>query len=123
VTTAWRQVVSAAVASGTWEEPAPWLRVAGLDGLSAQVGAELAAWNSASVTVHLEGTNVHPSAAAGAWASITTVELTADGYGWLGGSDHLAFCGAYHWLRVRVSHAGGTPGDGTVSVYLRGDVE
>lgn len=120
----WRKVLQTALVDGSWTSAGAVDRPGGLDGVSVQAKISASSWEGATVTLVLQGTLVHPGAEDDAWETLTngTVTATDDGYAWFGGSHRLVFAGAYRWLRVKASHADGTPADGAATVYLDGDL-
>ena len=108
--------------TSAWSQPTSDQRRAGLAFVSVQVICVSAAYNSATVTVKLQGTNSGQSAVDAKWEDIDSTAFTADGDGYLN-ANKISFIQPYNHYRLNVSHAGGTPSGGTVTAHLRGDVQ
>ena len=118
----YKTTLTAVCTSGAWAASQPLSRRAGVFTLSAQLKIALSSYGGATVTVSLEGTNIHPNPAAADWVTIESAAFTVDGSSFLG-TVKMCDVEPYDYLRLSCANAGGTPGSGTVIAYIRADDE
>lgn len=114
------QTLTATCAAGTWTASTLISRPPGISALSCQAKIALSSYGGATVTVTLQGTNVHPSPSNADWVTVESTTFTTDGSAFLGATK-MCDAGPFAYLRLTASNAGGPPGTGSVVGYIQAD--